>query len=151
MTTHLKQHSDIDTETKSRQGKSVRHRAMDLLARREHSRLELKRKLLTKGFEADAIEACIEELVADGLLSDIRFAEAYINHRSQRGFGPHRIRQELRERGVIDTHINLALEEATIDWDGLAEQCRQKKFGVAQPDDYDESARQRRFLQYRGF
>jgi regulatory protein len=52
----------------------VRRVAMDLLARREHSVLELTRKLQARGFEPQLVDAALQQLVADGLLSDARFA-----------------------------------------------------------------------------
>ena len=55
-----------------------RKKAMDLLARREHSRLELERKLTSRDYEAEEINATIEQLVADNLQSDSRFSEAYV-------------------------------------------------------------------------
>ena len=73
---------------------------MDYLARREHSEQELIRKLNSRGFDEELVEIAVAELMADGLLSDARFAEAFVNSRFQRGSGPQKIRAELRERGI---------------------------------------------------
>ncbi len=68
-----------------------------------------------------------------------------------RGHGPVRIRQELKQKGINETVISQALEEANPDWFALAESTRIKKFGDASPEGRKEKARQIRFLQYRGF
>jgi regulatory protein len=123
---------------------------MDCLARREHSRLELERKLCRR-FEATIVTRVIDELAEENLQSDVRFAESYTHHRSTRGFGPARIRSELRERGIEDTLIEAALAESDVDWRSLARTVLQKKFGLAPPADFRERARRARFLNYRGF
>jgi len=126
--------------------------ALRLLARREHSVLELRRKLEQKGFVEAQIEPCLEALQAEHLLSDSRFAEAYLRMRTGRGYGPVRIRHELAERGVAGEIIDTAMQEADTDWDALAGTVRRKRFGTAAPlNDFRERARQARFLQYRGF
>lgn len=125
--------------------------AVRLLARREHSVHELRQKLRHKGFAAEPVEACLEALQAERLLSDARFAEAYVRMRAGRGYGPVRIRLELDERGVNSELGAQALAEAEADWEALAGQARRKRFGAALPQDFKERARQARFLQYRGF
>lgn len=130
---------------------SLNERAMNLLARREHSVTELTTKLLKAEFDRDDIDAVIEKLKTAGLQSDQRFTEDYLRYRSQRGFGSQRIRQELKERGVADDLIKTALQEAEIDWFSLATTVRCKRFGEQSPDDYKDRAKQQRFLQYRGF
>lgn len=122
---------------------------MDLLARREHSVAELRRKLAARDLPAGDIEAVLTELVAEGLASDARFAEAFVAARLRRGQGPARIRRELELRGVGRELADTALGQA--DWSGSAQAVREKKFGQALPADYRERARQARFLQYRGF
>ena len=126
-----------------------RRRAMDLLARREHSRLELERKLRTRDYSGAVVASVLDELEADGLLSDSRFAESFVRARIARGRGPNRIRLELIERGVAASED--ALREAGCDWGRLAVETRKKRFGAGPPRDYRERARQARFLEYRGF
>jgi len=81
---------------------SVRKKAMDLLARREHSEQELRQKLKSREYAYDAIEEAVQSLLRDGLLSDERFTESYVNHRYNAGMGPVKIRYELRQKGVSD-------------------------------------------------
>ncbi|MDH5357429.1 MAG: recombination regulator RecX [Gammaproteobacteria bacterium] len=130
---------------------SLNERAMNLLARREHSVAELTTKLLKANFDIDDINTVISKLKSAGLQSDQRFAENYLRYRSQRGFGSQRIRLELKERGVADEIINNTLKEASIDWFSIATTVRCKRFGEQYPDDYKDRAKQQRFLQYRGF
>jgi regulatory protein len=129
----------------------LRKTAMDYLARREHSEQELTRKLTARGFDAALIETAVAELVADGLLSDARFAEAFVNSRFQRGSGPQKIRVELRERGVAAELISLSIEVFDEQWRERVREVREKKFGTDMPGDFRERSRQMRFLQQRGF
>lgn len=134
-----------DTQTKE-----IRRKAMDLLARREHSLVELRRKLYGKGYDEQIVDAELQKLAHERLLSDERFAESYVNFRSKKGFGPLRIKQELKEKGVSETLINAVMDNDTL-WQALAEDVREKRFGGVFPQDYKEKAKQMRFLQYRGF
>ena len=124
---------------------------MDFLARREHSEAELRRKLATRGFDADLIETTLADLVAENLLSNTRFAEAFVHSRYQRGSGPQKIHAELRERGIDDGLIEDSIAGYDLQWRERVREVREKKFGAGLPGDYKERARQMRFLQQRGF
>lgn len=128
-----------------------KRRALDLLARREHSRLELERKLGARGFAADAIAAALDGLEQSGALAGDRFTESFIRSRAARGQGPVRIRAELAARGVDQALLTAALAEPGIDWAEIAAAVRSKRFGAELPRDFKERARQMRFLEYRGF
>jgi regulatory protein len=93
----------------------------------------------------------LDELTAEGLQSDVRFAEAFVQARVGRGQGPVRIRMELERRGVSGDTLENALEDSETDWPKLAGAVRRKRFGGEPPGDFRERARQMRFLQYRGF
>lgn len=129
----------------------IRHSAMGYLARREHSRLEIRKKLAQKRFSTDLIELVVTELVRENLVSDERFTEAYARSRTQRGFGPVRIRQELRERGVAEELIEQYASDGEPHWLAEMEQVRVKRFGPGKPEDFRDQAKQMRYLQYRGF
>lgn len=124
---------------------------MGLLARREHSFAELLRKLLQRGAPEELAEIELERLQSEGLLSDARFCEAYVYSRSQRGFGPVRLREELRHRGVADSLIDAVLYDEVWDWTDLAQKAFAKRFPDGQAEDLKERVRQQRFMQYRGF
>ncbi|MGB1271333.1 MAG: regulatory protein RecX [Endozoicomonas sp.] len=130
---------------------NLRLSAMNLLARREFTRKELSRKLGYLTNDSGLIDEALNRLEAEGLLSNHRFVETFIRSRLNRGHGPVRIRQDLRQKGCDDDAISVALEETEVDWFELAESTRQKKFGEAAPSEPKEKARQIRFLQYRGF
>ena len=131
--------------------KEIRKKAMDFLARREYGLEELTKKLADKGYKRTVVEDELARLGDEGLQSDTRFAEAFVQSRINQGKGPVRIRADLAQRGIRDGVIEGALESATIDWFELAGNERRKKFGTAAPADFKEKARQMRFLQYRGF
>jgi len=122
-----------------------------LLARREHSIDELRRKLLGKGYPSDTIEPVIQKLAGKRLVSDERFTSSFVHHHAKRGQGPVRIRAELRQQGIADSQVEEALRCAEIDWVQLAREVRRRKFGTTAPRSLGERAKQARFLQYRGF
>lgn len=134
-----------------KQTKSIRNTAMNLLARREHSANELLQKLKQRDFEHDEILLSIEELQADNLQSDARFAESFINQRVNAGYGPVRIRHELRQKGVDEELVDTMLEHFDGEWQDLMQQQRVRKFGAEIPGDYAQKMKQARFLQNRGF
>jgi regulatory protein len=129
----------------------IRAVAVALLARREHSIRELKQKLARRGYAADACDAVIEDLERRGLISEARFVESFVSHRSTRGQGPVRIRAELRQLDVGDELVDPVLDSGDVDWCELASAVRRRRFGQALPRDFAERAKQARFLQYRGF
>ncbi len=131
--------------------KEARKKAMDFLARREYGQTELIRKLADKGFEREVAAQAVTQLTGDGLQSDDRFTEAFVQSRINQGKGPVRIRLDLGQKGINDSTVEIALEEADADWRALAREQRIKKFGPDLPSDFKEKARQMRFLQYRGF
>lgn len=124
---------------------------MDLLARREHSRRELRTKLVSRNFSPAEVDSVLDQLAEEGLLSDERFAEAYVASCLRKGHGPKRIRKELEERGVSDVIIVEHLEQPEINWSELAVEVRCKKFGDQTVSNFREWAQQAKFLQYRGF
>lgn len=129
----------------------IRRSAMDLLARREHSRLELSRKLHKRFSHYETIETVLDQLVQDQLLSEKRFTEAYVSYRKRAGFGPVKIASELRERGINDVLADKFLHQNSEDWRASAAAAKQKKFGDTGAIDVKEKLRQHRFLLYRGF
>ncbi|MEP1472534.1 MAG: regulatory protein RecX [Halieaceae bacterium] len=129
----------------------IRIAAMDYLTRREHSQLELRRKL-KKRFNDDAlIEQQLERLVEENLQSDSRYAESFVRQRFNRGHGPLRIRQEMRQRGVPDGDIQQAMEAENFDWYGSAQAVLTRKYGDGPAEDLKQKAKRSRFMQYRGF
>jgi len=126
-------------------------KACDFLARREHSRKELQYKLARACENESLIEELLDKLSAEGLQSDVRFTESFVHHRINKGQGPIKIEQELRQRGVEQDLIMTYLYDENRDWISMAEGIRTKKFGEDVPNDYQKKAKQSRFLYSRGF
>ncbi|TYP65104.1 recombination regulator RecX [Stutzerimonas stutzeri] len=129
---------------------AVRRAAMDLLARREHGRVELSRKLRLRGAPAELIEPALERLADEGLLSEARYLESFVRMRANAGYGPLRIREELTQRGLPREEIEQALRDSGFDWNEQLREVWLRKFGEL-PGDQRERARQGRFLSYRGY
>jgi len=125
--------------------------AMRLLAAREHSQFELRRKLGNKGHEAQDIEQALEQLAGQNLQSDERFVESFVNSYRERGKGPKRIRLELSQHQLPGELIDSYLDERDEVWKESAVQVKLKKFGDGAPADYPQQMKQAKFLEYRGF
>jgi len=121
-----------------------------MLSRREHSCHQVASTLRERGFTLALVEALIDELRAENLLNDERFALSLVRARAERGQGPRRLRMELVEAGIDESLISSALETAP-DFHAIAAALRRRRFGAAVPEEWKERARQSRFLQYRGF
>lgn len=136
-------------------------RAIRILAMRDHSEKELRRKLtapvLTKnGPEPiDAPPEDVEKVVAWCLeshyLDDARFTRQFIASRSRKGYGPARIRQELNQKGIGRSEIDNAMYECETDWLQLAREQAQRKYGDPLPTAFAEKVKVQRFLLTRGY
>lgn len=124
---------------------------MNLLARREHSTRELKRKLKVLGMEGVEVDQALTALQEERLLSDERFVEMLVHSRVGKGQGPLRIQAELREHGVSDELVSAAVDIDDPQWYESIKEVRHKRFGASVPSTIKERAKQMRFLQYRGF
>ena len=128
---------------------SLHGRALAMLARREHTRAEMTRKLSPHCESPEQIEQLLDALAARGWLSEARFAESRANALARK-FGSRKIEHDLRSRGVSAEVVEQAVERALTQ---ELENCRaawQRKFG-ALPQDAAERGRQMRFLAGRGF
>jgi regulatory protein len=124
---------------------------MDLLARREHGRVELTRKLRQRGASPEMIDEALDRLTEEGLLSESRYLESFINYRARSGYGPARIREELGQRGLQRSDIEQALRESGFDWQQQLVEVWRRKFAGQLPREARERAQQTRFLVYRGY
>jgi regulatory protein len=129
--------------------KSLRQRALDYLAKREYSYIELGKKLKAYAEENDDIPALLDDFKARGWLSDQRFTEQIIHARKAK-FGTAKIANELREKGIADHLITDAVESLKATELDNATEVWRKKF-KAYPQSREEWAKQARFLQSRGF
>lgn len=131
--------------------RSIRNTALDLLSRREHTRLELTRKLKAKEFSSTEIDELLDRLESEGLQSDARYAESYVHSRGRRGFGPLRIKLELQERGVSADLVDAYVDFNDQIWLETARKEYKKKFGARASKSIKDQAKRVRFLQSRGF
>ncbi|MFK3724721.1 recombination regulator RecX [Pseudomonas monteilii] len=130
---------------------AVRRTAMDLLARREHGRVELTRKLRQRGAPDELIEPALDRLAEEGLLSEARYLEHFISYRANGGYGPARIREDLGQRGLDRGDVEQALRDSGVDWAARLRDVWQRKFAGERPTEPKRRAQQMRFLAYRGF
>ena len=128
---------------------SLRERALGLLSRREHSRLELKRKLAPHAEDEAELETLLDDFEKRGWLSEQRFVEQVVHAHGGR-YGSRYIVHELRQKGVAEALIEQALPRLRESELETARAVWTRKFG-RQPEDAKERARQIRFLQSRGF
>ncbi len=124
--------------------------AYRLLGRREHSRMELERKLRKRGGAPAEIREVVEHLLERDYLSDRRFAEAFARNRVERGHGPIRIRAELRTRGVDGAIIQEVMNATDVDWAKRARDLYRRRW-ESPPPDADERSRRWRAMERRGF
>jgi regulatory protein len=127
---------------------TLRERALRLLARREHARQELSRKLAPHAESPEQLEALLDNLAERRLLSDERYVEMRLNARRAR-YGDARLAHELRTQGIRGELVSSALADGADELD-RARQVWKRKFDSAAAD-AAERARQMRFLMNRGF
>jgi regulatory protein len=132
-----------------RQPLSLKARALKYLSMREHSRLELGRKLSRYAEEGDDVEALLDFLEKNNWLSQERFAESLVNRRAGR-YGNGRVLAELQQHGVKGDALD-ELKSGLKDTEAKrAREVWRRKFGTV-PQDAEERGKQMRFLLQRGF
>lgn len=129
--------------------KNIHQIALDYLARREHTRLTLREKLMQKGFSHQSVENVLDSLIQHGFLNEKRFCEAFVQKRINQGYGPVRIAAECHQYGLSKEIIFSQLPQDEEFWLLAIQKVLQKKFRSShQPK---EQLRQIRYLQHRGF
>ena len=128
---------------------SLKGRALRLLSQREHSRLELERKLAPHETEPGQLAKALDELQARGFIQEERVIESVVHRRAGK-LGVARVRQELAAKGLSGEAVTEALDKLRATELERAREVWTRKFGepVADPK---EKARQIRFLVSRGF
>jgi regulatory protein len=131
--------------------RSAYEQALGLLARREHSTRELKTKLRAGGQPGEAAAEAIERLQAQRYQDDERFAASLARRRAAQGYGPARIRAELKSHGLRDEAVRAVLAQTDTDWTESAATQLRRHYGAAAPADAAERGRRAAFLLRRGF
>jgi regulatory protein len=130
-------------------GLSLKGRALRYLAAREHSRVELERKLAAHAESAEQLAQVLDELQAKDFISEARVVESVINRRAGR-FGAARIRHELQGKGLAPEAVAEAVSNLKASEVERAREVWRKKFGELAAD-AAERGKQMRFLAARGF
>lgn len=131
--------------------KKIKSAALNYLARRDYSKLELYQKLVAKGFQSSDIQEVLEYLQAQSYQSDERFADMYIRSRIHSGDGPFKIKISLRAKGICDSLALAVFDKLAIDWFDQAKALKEKRFGESPPEDITEKVKQVRYLKNKGF
>ena len=129
---------------------SLLERALKLLARREHSRAELARKLSAHAEDPAEVEKVLDDCERRGWLSERRVVEQLVHARRSR-FGARRIEHDLRQKGISEEAVAGALADLKSGELEAAREVWRRKFGGRLPRSPADRARQVRFLQGRGF
>ena len=122
-----------------------------MLARREHSRAELRFKLSARGFADSLIDILLQDLQDERAQSDERFAESLLSSRLRSGYGPRRIRLELKDKGVASDLAERVVAGADTEWDQVLTMLYDRKFGCSSIKNFKEWARRAQYLHRRGF
>ena len=130
---------------------SAYDKALGLLARREQSKRELRRKLDQGGYAGEESDAALARLGEQHYQDDERFAAMLLRNRASQGYGPARIRMELKAHGLTDAAIRHLLEEAEVDWQANAAAQLRRRFGGKPAADRVEQGKRAQFLLRRGF
>ncbi|WP_338557682.1 regulatory protein RecX [Erwinia sp. E_sp_B04_7] len=142
-------------------------RAMRILAMRDHSEVEFRRKLAlsaeraamfakSKSQEPETVSPeQIDRVVAwcyeNRYLDDAHFAERFVASRSRKGYGPQRIRMELGQKGIEKALIDEVMSSTEIDWTQKAFEVAERKFGLPLPTEWKEKSKVQRYLMTKGF
>lgn len=128
---------------------SLTGRALKYLSQREHSRLELERKLAPHVEEGEDLATVLDALEAKGFISPERVAQSVIYRRGSK-LGTARVLHELRSKGLDEDTVRAAAEQLRDTEHARAWEVWQRKFGAvaATPQ---ERMKQMRFLASRGF
>lgn len=132
--------------------------ALFLLSRRDYGKAELfarmKRRMYEKNegiIDEQLIEGVLDKLSEQHFLDDDRVVSLLLQGYSRKGYGPLRIKQEMRQKGFAETLVEHHFAELDVNWFEKAAEVRSKKFGDEIPTDFKEKGKQIRYLQYRGF
>ena len=128
----------------------IYNKALDLLSRREHSKKEIRDKLIIRFDDKNSINSVMDRLKINNLIDDHRFAELYVLNRKRKGFGPKKIAYELLIKGIDDSISNeIIFTEGG--WSEAAKKAFKKKFKDGPGNETKEKLKQKGFLQNRGF
>lgn len=129
----------------------ARASALASLSMREHSIKELTDKLTRKGYEQQSITTVIQECIESNYLNNQRFAEIYWRSRSSKGFGPNKIRMELKIKGIDSHIIQQSSIQDDLDFYKVIQTVYQKKYKGLQISNFKDKLKRQNYLYQRGF
>lgn len=129
------------------------NKALRMLARRDHTKNELKKKLANRIDDCHVLTNVLNQLEKDGYINDYAFASKYLRYRSGLGFGPRKIYYELQSKGVDKENIRDSFKNFEVDWIDITKSAFQKKFGEIDNQNKTQRSHEKeiRFLVQRGF
>ena len=141
------------SELKLGLNKSIVQVALAMLARQEHSRQQVKSKLIAKGFESVDIEPVLDYYELQNYINDCRYGEMLVRAHIEKGHGLLRIKQVLIQKGLNRENVQHVLDSTDCDWFELAKNKAIKKYGLdnLQAKDQKEKAKRVRYLLGQGF
>tara|TARA_B100001109_G_C18836769_1_gene462353 strand:- start:85 stop:543 length:459 start_codon:yes stop_codon:yes gene_type:complete len=131
--------------------KDIRKKLLDFLSRREYSFKELIFKLKDRVNSSQKLFQELEKLKEEGLQSDERFTESFIRSRSIKGFGPEKISNELRSKGVEENLIKKMVYSQELDWRMILKKEFDKKYSQSEIYNLEDISKIKRFFFQRGF
>ena len=131
--------------------KDIRKKLLDFLSRREHSFKELIFKLEDRVRSSQRLIVELEKLSEEGLQSDERFTESFIRSRSIKGFGPEKISNELRSKGIEENLIKKMVYSQELDWKIILKKEFKKKYSQSKIYNIEDISKIKKFFFQRGF
>ena len=131
--------------------KNIRKKLLDFLSRREHSFKELIFKLEDIVSSSERLIIELEKLREEGLQSDERFTESFIRSRSIKGFGPEKISNELRYKGIEENLIKKMVYSQKLDWKIILKKEFKKKYSQSKIYNIEDISKIKKFFFQRGF
>ncbi|WP_159084210.1 regulatory protein RecX [Saccharobesus litoralis] len=138
-------------ETQKQIEKKARHYLTFLLARRDYSQVEIKRKFYSQGYSSQLCEQLLSEFIDKGYQSDSRFTEVFVRNKISRGYGKNKIFAELQAHKISYAEFELCLAELEVDWFSQLLQLYEKRYGETGPDNVKDKQKISRYLMQKGF
>ncbi len=132
-----------------RPSRSLKMRAVDYLSRRDHSRVELQRKLAPHAQSPEQVAAVINDLEIQGFFNEARFVSSFSRRRGEK-YGVARVTQELAAHRLSSDQTAAVFAQLKATETNRAQSVWQRRFNHL-PQSLEERGKQQRFLQQRGF
>lgn len=132
---------------------ALRHKSIELLARREYSYAELEGKLIPYSEEEGPVYTVLDWLIEMGLQCDARYAKMYVRSKALAGYGPVRIRLEMKQKGINEFLMEDAFfaAESEVSWSDEVDRLIEKKSKSLDLADFKDKNKVMGYLQRRGF